>query len=328
MAVTISDIAKKAGVAVTTVSLILNRKSETVGISRATQEKVLGIAEKMDYRPSFSARSLARGKTFTLGLQCGQLSNPFFNELVNIALGEVENRGYQLALNVTSWTAEEKNIQGLNGLIDRGAEGVINWGTYVGVGSRMYNFITRRKYPMVTRSFQAPEISSVVSDYSVGFREAVEYLKRKGHSRIGYYWNGKLEDPKWIPLRAACREFGVELVGYSGTFWPDRLEGDFLEFIRDPKRPAALLVHSDYSAAGVLAVLRKHKLGVPGDVAVIGFDGTRLGGILSPTLTTIGQDMEGLITRSVEVLLTQIEDKNAGPQHVALPTKLIIRESA
>jgi LacI family transcriptional regulator len=328
MPATISDIAKKIGVTKSTVSRVLNSKTTLVPVSAKTRDRIQQLARELDYRPSFSARSLARGRTFTIGLQCGQLSNPFFNELVSLTLGEVEKHGYQLALQVTSWTTAEKNLRGLNALIDRGVDGILNWGTHVSDDPRMCNFITRRKLPMVTRTYEDPEISSVVSDFSSGFREVVGYLKKKGHSRIGYYWNGKFDDPKWVPLQAACREFGVELVGYPGIAWPEQLEGDILKFLHDPNRPGALMVRSDHTAMGVLAVFRKYKINIPGDVAVIGFDGTKVGGLLSPPLTSIGQDMEGLITRSVEILLAQIDDKNAEPQHVTLPTKLIIRESA
>jgi LacI family transcriptional regulator len=124
MAITISDIAKKAGVAVATVSMVLNRKSEKVGIARETREKVLDIARQMDYRPSFSARSLANGKTLSLGYLCGDIDTPYYSEVASKALHQADRKGYNLIISVTEWDFR-KERRAMDMLLNGKVDGVL-----------------------------------------------------------------------------------------------------------------------------------------------------------------------------------------------------------
>jgi DNA-binding LacI/PurR family transcriptional regulator len=94
--VTMADIAKRAGVSQPTVSRVLNGKGATARISAATQKRVKAIARRLQFRPSFAGQALVRGRTRSIGFMCGNIRNPHYTEMADIAMQMVEQHGYHL----------------------------------------------------------------------------------------------------------------------------------------------------------------------------------------------------------------------------------------
>jgi len=124
MSITISDIARHVGVTKSTVSTVLNDSRSNIRVSEGTRTKVLAAAKELNYRPSFSARSLAKGRTFSIGMICGDIHSPHFSELASRAMQEVEARGYHLLLSVTQWITMQNNLDCLETMINRGVDGI------------------------------------------------------------------------------------------------------------------------------------------------------------------------------------------------------------
>ncbi len=327
MSITISDIARRVGVDKSTVSLVLNQKKSTVKISKTTREKVLQAVAEMNYRPSFSARTLASGKTFSIGFQCGNIQNAFYSEMAQEAMKLVEKRGYHLLIAVTQWLTESNDLECLETLLGRGVEGVIFFGLALKPGTRMYDTVARDGFPLVSVSEWIEGVTCVGSDWQSGMDETVRFLKEKGHSRVGYFRGVAhpiQRDGKLAALKAACEREGTELVVYEIN------NDDFRDvscFVNDKNRTSALIIQSDFTAQAVITGLRKAGLEIPRDVAAVGIDGTRIGEWMHPELTSIGQDTERIMRTAVERIMTMIENKDTPCEHFEIPTRLIIRES-
>jgi DNA-binding LacI/PurR family transcriptional regulator len=327
MSITISDIARRVGVDKSTVSLVLNHKKGTVKISKTTREKVLQAVEEMNYRPSFSARTLARGKTFSIGFQCGNIQNAYYVEMAEEAMKLVEKRGYHLLIAVTQWLTESNDLECLETLLGRGVEGVIFFGLALKPGTRMYDTVARDGFPLVSVSEWVEGVACVGSDWRSGMNETVRFLKGKGHSRVGYFRSNTHpaeRDAKLEALRPACGREGLDLVVYQIN------DGEFRDvstFLNDKNRTSALIIQSDFTAQAAIKGLRKAGLEIPRDVAVVGIDGTRIGEWMHPELTTIAQDKEQIMRTAVEQLMAMIENKDTPREHIQIPTRLIIRES-
>ena len=330
MAVTISDIAKKAGVAVATVSMVLNRKSEKVGIARETREKVLDIAKRMDYRPSFSARSLANGKTLSLGYICGDIDTPYYSEVASKALHQADRKGYNLIISVTEWDFR-KERRAMDMLLNGKVDGVLMAAGGLLPGTPEYETVVRKQSPIVMLYVSIPLLSTVNSDWASGMGETIGYLKEKGHRCIGYAscrMPAPMVDAKKAPFLIACERHGIRPALYEMGVALDEAYRLGIQIAHDPNRPSALIVMSDFMATGVINGFREFGLDVPRDMAVVGIDGTRFGEFHYPALTSISVEIETLAKTGVDLLVDLLEGRKQGPVEITLPTKLVIRKSA
>ncbi len=330
MSITLNDIAERVGVTPTTVSMVLNGRGNPIRVSERTRQKVLQAAKELNYVPSLTARALVKGKTNTLGLILGDIHTPFFSEMAAIALHEAEARKYHLLISVTEWD-EAKELNCLEMLLQRGVDGML-----VGVGAlrpgvQLYEHLLQKIFPMVM--FQStPEMASVCNDWHEGMAQGVGYLKEKGHTRIGFVGLGMgyhHKGDKWRIFSKACLKVGVESVYYEGaTINLDVFQDVAGRVARDPSRPTALIVFSDYLATGVIQGLKKENLRVPEDIAVMGMDGTRMGQYFNPPLTTIAQDLNRQVVEGMNIVMNLIDNPELPREEVVFPTRLIIRESA
>jgi LacI family transcriptional regulator len=335
MAVTIADIAKTVGVHQSTVSTVLNKSRSTIRISEKTRKKIFETAQQLNYRPSFSAQALARGKTFSIGMTCGSIHSPHYSELASHAMQEVEAHGYHLLLSVTQWLTMENNLDCLETLMSRGVDGIISWGTSLQPGTSLYEHLVREKFPIALCGENVGQLSSIDSEWGTGMNETVAYLSRKGHSHICFVgYAGKPEDenndPKWVSLLKACSRYGVKA---SASYLKklsnlEEAEEFGMKAAHQADRATAFLVYSDYVAFGFLRGLLNQGLRIPQEVAVVGIDGTKMGKYFHPSLTTIAQEREQIVAKAIEMVLGMIDKKQEPGQKVIFPTKLIIRESA
>ncbi len=330
MPITISDIAKRVGVDKSTVSLVLNQKKSSVKISAGTRQKVLEAVEELNYRPSFSARALAKGKTSSIGLVCGNIQSAHYSEFAAIALREAESRGYHLLISVTEWKTAQNNMECLESLLCRGVDGVISFGSLQSE-TKLYENIIREKFPMVTITDEVEGLSSVFSDWVPGMNAAMELLTAKGHRRVGYVRSKSTEmtrDRKPLAFLEACQRYGIQVINCDQPCsLPNEARQAGREFAHEPHRPSALVITSDQTASGFIRGLFDEGLNVPRDVAVIGIDGTDMGQYLHPALTSIAQDRENIMAKAMGLLMEKIKDRNIPSRRVLVPTRLIVRES-
>lgn len=294
--VTIHDVARSAGVSRQTVSRALNGKDE---IERTTKQRVLDAARELGYRPSRFARGLVRQDTTTIGLVIPDLRNPFFTEVAASALEAARARGWHVVVYDTADRLEEEigTLQVIGSQVD----GVVGYFSCAEDELDQYT----RGMPMVLigREHRMARFSSIRIDGEDGVRAAVAHLVARGHTRIGMLDHDNRAEPSlrrdWFT--AAAREYGVD---------PDRVAGaaqsadgggvGLRALLAAHPEVTAVFTFNDIVAVGALREARRLGKDVPGDLAVLGFDGLQLGALVEPPLTSVALDTGRLGTLAVE----------------------------
>ncbi|MFZ2655286.1 MAG: LacI family DNA-binding transcriptional regulator [Victivallales bacterium] len=325
---TISDIAREAGVDKSTVSLVLNRKPLASRIRKDTQRRIFAIVKRLNYQPSFVAKSLFTGKTMMLGLLVGGIETPFFAELTNTALEAADERGYYMLVSATRWDLERER-KALRLLLQRQVDGIIcAVGGLCPLGGQheLYKFIIEQHYPMVLLGYQADGLSSVCPDYSTGMDEAVRLLAENGHTRIGYCFHGIQWNDKEESFLSVCGRHNIEAVRYlqeAGPCGMNKIAGEIIK----SGHPKAFLVFDDSSAMEMIAALKDIGGSVPDDFDIIGIDGIAWGASYRPKLTTIKQDLTQLMNSAVNLLVEMIGNPEWEAKNISVPTRLLIKET-
>jgi DNA-binding LacI/PurR family transcriptional regulator len=330
MATTLRQIAEEAGVSPTTASLVLNGKHARIGIKDTTARRILKAAEKLHYRPSFSARALLRGRTNSLGLLCGDIQNPYFSELATMALQEAGRRGYQLVVSLTEWDAR-KESKALDALLSRNVDGILLWSAAPRPGTRTYRHLVRDHFPIIVHGEPLESISTVRSDWRPGMDQALAHLKARGHHRVGAVLDlaylGR-DDPRHAAFLEACSRYDIEPVDLPFRYSVEAARELGRELAKDNRGATAVLGYSDYVATWILRGLADGGKRVPEDLAIVGCDGTAMGEQTIPTLTTVRQDLRGMIGGAMDAIEERIESPDAPARAVSAPTSLVIRQSA
>jgi len=330
VAVTISDIAARVGVTKATVSLVLNGKASPVRISQRTRERVLSAARELNYRPSFPAKALAEGRTWSLGLVIGDVHTPHFSELASIALREASERGYHLLISVTEWDAD-KELECVDLLLQRGVDGILMCTGALAPGTRQYEYMVRHNFPVVLTEREDPVLPNIRVDWSSGMLEAIAHLTSRQRRRAAFVGQADVDKStylKHLGYLAACRAHRIEPIAYDCSVHIEDARQLGLRIGQEENPPQAVIVYSDYLAAGVIRGLRQAGRHIPDDVAVVGMDGTDMGAYGHLPLTSIATDRRQLAVRGVEMLLEMIDSGSIKTDQIVLPTKLIVRESA
>ncbi|NLX06648.1 MAG: LacI family transcriptional regulator [Phycisphaerae bacterium] len=325
-----TDIARRAGVSQATVSRVLSGKGSAARISASTQRKVREIARDLNFQPSFVGRALIRGRTLSIGFMCGNLGNPYYHEMAEIAMAEAEARGYHLLIGVSPWQSHADDLSRFDALMSRGVDGMIFFGSALEAQTRQYRQLVRERFPLVCVNYKFEGLSCILSDFQPGMNEAVSHLKAAGHRRVGYV---DVDNPeKLSALAKAGAAMGVRVepmpFAYRGfTGLPAAAREFGRQVGRRLDRPTAMVVGSDYLAGPFLSGLDEEGVRTPRDVSLIGIDGTAFAAMLAPPLTSISQDPAGMMKLAVGMVIEMVDGEREPGEVVTLPTNLIVRQS-
>jgi LacI family transcriptional regulator len=322
---TIRDVAQAAGVSYQTVSRAIN---DAPGIDQRTKRRVLEVAEELGYRPSRLARSLVTRRTETIGLAVNDLTNPFFAHVAQAVLESARTIGHQTMVLPTPWNGPGEEAA-LDALVSHSVDGIVAFLDHV-PDRRLHDVAEHLPLVLVNRWTPPPGIPTLNVDLAGGTRQAVEHLAGLGHRRVGMV-DGT---PAW---NTADARHGTFLAGFGlDDSWTVRDEpsadgGRRAAGVLLARHPdlTAIFAFNDVMAAGVLDALRRAGRRVPGDCAVIGFDGTQLCGLLQPPLSTVAIDFAELGRRATEIVARWLgEGREAAlPLAGKLSTRLVVRES-
>lgn len=335
--VTISEIARQAGVSKTTVSFAFNDPSR---LSEATVQRIMQIAEELGYSPDPVARSMTTGRTGTIGVLVPQpipevIRNPFIPEFLE-GVGEICTREGLSLMIVPPLKGSMRRA-----IVNAAVDGFITLGLEEEKASMVV--IRQRGVPFVTVDSEPIEnVPAVNVDDESGAREAMACVLGMGHREIailairsgkeGRYqeYHGTLHyrmkgylaalaahglalDRRHIRLlECACTEKGGQ-AGFR-AIWKAR------------RRPTAIVCMSDIIAIGVMNAAREAGVRVPEELSVIGFDDIPLAALVTPPLTTVAQPLCKKGRLAAELLLKTIEGE-PDPAHLVLPTALVARKS-
>lgn len=329
MATTIHEVARAAGVSISTVSRALNGGGR---VSRATRQRVAGIADDLGYQPNDLARSLLAKTTQVIALVLPDITNPFFPELVR-GIETVAGGHGHLVLLCDSADDEAKTWKDLAALRRKQVDGIILAGARLSA-ARLAAVTAGVPVVTVDREVALADASVVQGDHRGGARAATEHLLALGHRRIAH-----ISGPSGLSVAAARRAGYQEALAAAGAPIDERLvvEGDFLEqggysavhaLTRAGAEFTAVFGANDLTAMGAIAALEEHGRSVPGDVSVVGFDDIHLASYIRPRLTTVRQDIRRLGTRAAEILIDRLGSGDGQPPiQETLPVRLVVRES-
>jgi LacI family transcriptional regulator len=327
---TIHDVAKAAGVAIKTVSRVLN---DEPNVRPETRARVLAAAEQLQYQPSLSARSLAGRRSYLIGLV---YENPSANYLVDLqhgAMARCRQEKFRLFVHQCSGRGEEL-LRDIMGLIDQTHVDGLIVSPPLSESAPLIAALDQRKLPFVRI---APNDLTHPSPYvdmddEGAAREMTEYLISEGHRRIGFI----IGHPNHIASSLRQRGYRAALAHHHIAFDAAYVrQGYFVfesgleaarELLTLPNPPTAVFASNDDMAAGVLLAAHELAIPVPQRLSIAGFDDTYISRIVWPRLTTVHQPTYDLAFCATDLLLHCLKDGD-GPKTARLPHKLIRRES-
>ncbi|KAA0098950.1 LacI family transcriptional regulator [Mycolicibacterium sp. P1-18] len=326
---TMGDVARLAGVSSSTVSHVLNGTRRVDG---ATRQRVEAAIEKTGYRRNVVARSLAAGRTHTVGLSISALTNPYFGSLVHAVERALSDAGYVLIVGDSHDDVDsEKRVTG--SLLERQVDGLI---VAPAAGSERVTLptIARTRTPLVLIDRGVDVGSDQVGPENVdSARSLTEHLLDLGHRRIGVLRglagiSSTTERFDGYAAALASRGVAVDpalvLEGGSNT---DVAERAVSTLMSGPDRPTALVSLNNSMTIGALKAVRRLGLSIPADVAFVCYDDFEWSDLFEPRLTAAAQDVDAIGATAVELLLRRIRGSEDEPQRIRVPTTFHHRNS-
>lgn len=330
--VNIIDVAKYAGVSVSTVSRVLNDHPD---VSSKTRQKVLDVIEEYSYVPNLSARNLKRESMKAIGVVVKGFTNPFFTRMLHVIQNDLDRMHYTMLLHPAELNQDE--IEGAISLCkEKKPRGLIFLGgnfrhrserlalidvPYVMVTMTMHNDVDRTSFSSVA-----------IDDYAEAYA-VTDRICKAGHTEVAAI--GFTETDESISrLRVdgflqALRDNGIQdgeqRLEYAGEF---TMYGGYTAAKRllGRTRFTCLFCISDIMALSAYRAICEHGLSIPEDVSVVGFDGIEFGRYATPSLATVGQPDERMARESVRILMNALQ-RNAAHEHLVFPATFLDGES-
>ena len=322
--VTSVDVAKRAGVSQTTVSLVLSGKGPG-RVSATTADAVRAAARELGYRPNAAARALRSGTASAVGLVVRDVTHPFFGRTLRGAQQAASEAGHVVVLIDDNYGAEGRDSP-VEALSEGSIDGFLFFAAKVPRALREPG-----SRPVVIVEYEQPRIPFVRLDGESGADAAMAHLRDLGHRKVGYLRataGGQTFERRQARWAAALRAIGEDpgaMVTGEADFAPESSVAVARELLQHPDRPSAFVADDDLLAAGLVAAAHELGLRVPEDVAVVGFDDLDLARLTSPPLTTVRFDAEALGAAAFGLLHARLQGRR--PKNVVLPSELVVRGS-
>lgn len=317
---TIRDVAKRAGVSVTTASYALN---DTGTIGEATRKRVLEVAEELNYHPNAFARHLKRRKTSTVGVFIARFGGAFYDEILEGIHGVILETDYELLV-----CPESRSTRRM--LVHRQVDGAIVFDPRV--SDEVVMKLASQRFPMVVldRNLQSEFILPVLLDNEQGVREAFDHLYRSGFRKMAFV-AGAIDSFDNAERMAAflhqAHQHGLDVPVFQGNFTEVSGYDAAAQIIKSNDLPEAVFCANDQMAVGFLNAMKAHGLQAPGDIAVVGFDDMPLSRYLQPTISTVATSRFEWGAMAIRQLLDFLENGTPfEPRRIS--TRFIQRQSS
>lgn len=326
---TIREVARQAGVSVSTVSRVLN---DYPFVSEAVRERVVAVMGELDYHPDVTARSMRTGASQAVGFVVPDITNPVFAGIAKGVDEVLQGHGHSLVLADTDNDASHETGQ-LAMLAQRRLEGLIIAvadENAPGLPDRLGRF---RACVLFDRKIPGATADAVVTDHALGMGEALAHLARLGHRRVALVAGrpsqlgsrarvsayrdlvpalGLAPDPALVEVGVHSRETGYAAV-------------QRLCALADP--PTAIVAGNNQLTAGAIAALHDLGMRIPEDVSLVGTDDVDLTRLHDPPVDVIDRDMVEHGRVAAGLLLERIADPLAAPRTATLPARFIPRRT-
>ncbi|MCE1252243.1 MAG: LacI family transcriptional regulator [Anaerolineae bacterium] len=329
--VTIKDVARLANVSAATVSHVINK---TRKVNPETIARVEAAISSLGYRLNSQARSLKTGSSLLIGVITFATYDPFFSEV----LAGIERTAYAAGYGVMLRHAEfnlQAQIDSINLLMGNNIDGLIVNSTTI--TPEFYELIKQIDRPCLFLEFYDPAlpVDSLESNNFAAAYQSTLHLLKQGHRRIGCIGGCAYEQ-----VSVSQRRKGYEKALRDAGIYPrddyfvmtkyQTAEGyaAFTGLRALPEPPTAVITYSDLLALGALRAAADLGLNVPADVSIIGFDDIELASYTVPRLSTVAQDKKLMGEMAFKQIQRRIARPDLAPEHIVLPTRLVLRESS
>ncbi len=327
---TIKDVARAAGVSVTTVSHVFNG---TRPVAAETQARVREAIDALGYYPSILARALKGERTGTIGMLATSSTNPFFAEVISGVEERCFEQGYSLILCNTREDRERMNAQ-LATMLQKRIDGLIVMTTNYDPSFFQDLRSLRGLHLVAIDTEDLDQVVVVNDDSEMGGRLAAKYLIERGFRRIGV-----LAGPHQHPranrrlkgFSEALEQAGITL-DQSLIYRTDLTLGSGDKAMQrllaqQQPQPEAVFCMNDLTAIGAMHAARQAGLAIPRDLSLIGYDDIEMASYSEPQLTTIRQPTLEIGQTAAKRLIALVEGEEDSSEAVALPPRLIERQS-
>ena len=322
----LEEVARRAKVSTATVSRVLNNASVVKGTTRA---RVVKAIEELKYHPNLHARSLAEGRSRTLGVIVSNLENPFFFDIYKTIQADAHARGYEVVIANTDYSSEQliasvrlmigRRVAGLAAIVSEMAPSLIEELADSKIPSVFYDLGQARG-----------NVASIRVDYRRGIEKVVDYLYSLGHRKLAFVGHhavlGPINERMKAVMDAVARIPALEVRTVTDA---DTLEGGrqaTRTLLNSDFETTAIICVNDIMAVGALRELRERGLRVPEDVSVTGFDNVKLSEFCYPALTTVHIPRERIGHSICESLLAK-SGKTVVETEIVIDPEFVLRDS-
>ena len=324
----IYDIAKEAGVSISTVSRVINNRSR---VSKETTKKIKEIMERHNYTPNPVARGLVSKSIRNIGIVAVDIRGTHYAEIAYSALSTFNGMGYSCILcnaGQDSKEEEEHILMMLENVID----GIIFIGSTF--QSNLIKNIIKKQIPelpvvMVNGFFDLPNVYGIQCDDEVGIVDSMKYILRNGKKKCALIReNNKTvsSEKKEKGYKKISKKYNIEPIIYTAL---NSVKGGYditLELLKNESDIEAIIYTTDIIASGGIKALAYLNKNIPEEIEVIGYNNTLLCDILTPTLTSVENQSEQIGTGAARILHDVIEKRKVAKNTIILP-ELVLRES-
>jgi LacI family transcriptional regulator len=325
----IKDVARLAGVSVTTVSRVLSGSPRVDENTRARVEKAIA---RIKYRPNLLAQGLRSKSGNIIGLVVPEILHETFATFIQCTERFCVERGFDLIIGNTGGRPEVEGAF-IDNLLRRHVDGIIF--SRVSDKSRVLHTIEKWNVPavIIDRALDREDVPTVVLDNRRAGVLAAEHLAGLGHRSMGV-----VTGPQDISLARERHRGFVATLRKRGLSLPaeDVYEGDFKfesgraaarAFLERGLPMTAVWCHNDLMAAGLMNVFQRSRIRIPRDISLMGMDDIGLAHMSVPALTTLTQPFEEMCRRAVELVIRMRAGEDIGEKRTVLSPDIIVRES-
>lgn len=329
MAVTIKDVAEKAGVSIATVSRVINNAKN---VNPKLKKKVLDAISELKYEPNQLARGLKSNITKTIGIIVSDISNPFFMNIAKEVENKVKEKGYTLVMGSTDDDPDKEYVY-IKLLQEKRVDGIIVSST--GMNEKYLFDLSNSGLPVVLidRRPVDNKIDSVYVDKIYATVEIINHLFERGHKNIAL-----VTGPNNIVTNFD------RYIGYSKAFFNRNYKfnnnyikfGEFTvefgqqalkELVKLEPKPTAIISGSSIITKGILIEAQKMGITIPEDISLVSFGNIDMHELISPKLTYVEEMNDIIGQKGAEILLKKIKKADKNTEEIKLKPNLVIGES-
>jgi len=327
----IFDVAKLASVSKTTVSRVINKQGP---VRKSTRERIIKAMKTLNYSPNYFAKGMRTNKTRTIGVVVPDIANPFYPEMLKGIEDVTHAESFMKILCSTNEDAD-RELWYLKNLVDRSIDGLIMCTWSKEDRNMVYLEELGKSIPIVFMDYimKSEPVSYVITDGFTSSRFATNYLLKKGKKKIGYI-RGLSRFPagyeRFLGYKAAFKDHNLPVdpsLVFEGEYHKQGGYDGAEYFMGLSHPPDAIMTASDIMAIGSIFYLKEHRIGIPEEVSVVGFDNMEMCTLVDPALTTIAQPIRKLGKTAAEILINSVIDGTIPQAQVILDNTLIIRKS-